>query len=56
VTVYNLSVDDDATFFVGTMDALVHDNSRPEPGEPRFDAIEPESSGHPVTARVAARP
>jgi tetratricopeptide (TPR) repeat protein len=37
--VYNLSVADDATFFVGRTQALVHDNSIPGSHEALFDAL-----------------
>jgi hypothetical protein len=53
VPVFNLCVADDATYFVGESDALVHDNSLPDPHATRFDARSPSVSN--VVASTTGR-
>ena len=42
VPVFNLDVAGTRTFFVGMKDALVHDNTLPDPHLEPFDAVKPE--------------
>ena len=53
VPVFNLDVAGTRTFFVGTRDMLVHDNTLPAPQAQAFDALKPETLPVQLTREMA---
>ena len=50
---FNLDVAGTRTFFVGTRDMLVHDNTLPAPQAQAFDALKPETLPVQLTREMA---